>query len=155
MTYKVLVVEDSSFFQQRLKQIINEHPDLEVCGIADNGHRAIEMAMELKPDVISMDYEMPFMDGVTAIKAIMAENPVPIIMFSSLTYEGARITLDAMEAGAVDFIPKNFAEVSRNSDKLKTKLQNTLLSFVKGPSVKLRPLRLDVTFAPPPKKREP
>lgn len=131
MTYKVLVVDDSSFFQVRLKEIINEHPELSVVGVASNGHEAIEKAQQLQPDIISMDYEMPFLDGVSAVRAIMEERPVPIVMFSSMTYEGARITLDALEAGAVDFIPKNFAEVSRKSAALKKKLQDTLVGFAR------------------------
>lgn len=129
MPYKVLIVDDSSFFQHRLKEIINESPELEVIGIASNGKEAIEKAAQLNPDIISMDYEMPYLDGVSAIRAIMAEHPVPIVMFSSMTYEGATITLEALDAGAVDFIPKNFAEVSRNSAALKKKLHEKLITF--------------------------
>ncbi|WP_019605923.1 protein-glutamate methylesterase/protein-glutamine glutaminase [Teredinibacter turnerae] len=129
MAYKVLIVDDSSFFQHRLKEIIGEHPDLEVVGIASNGREAIDKAQELEPDIISMDYEMPYLDGVSAVRAIMAERPVPIVMFSSMTYEGATITLEALDAGAVDFIPKNFAEVSRNSAILKKKLHEKLIGF--------------------------
>jgi two-component system chemotaxis response regulator CheB len=131
VAYKVLVVDDSSFFQTRLKEMINEHPELEVVGVAANGQQAIEMADQLQPDIISMDYEMPQVDGVSAVRAIMAKRPVPIVMFSSMTYEGARVTLDALDAGAVDFIPKNFAEVSRNSTPLKRKLHETLLAFAR------------------------
>lgn len=136
MTYTVLIVDDSSFFQVRLKEIINEHPELSVCGVAANGREAIDLANRLKPDVISMDYEMPLMDGVSAVREILATRQVPIIMFSSMTYEGARITLDALAAGAVDFIPKNFADVSRNSDHLKKKLHETLLTFARKARVK-------------------
>lgn len=131
MAYRVLIVDDSNFFQVRLKEIINEHPELTVVGIAANGREAVEMARELAPDIISMDYEMPYMDGVSAIKLILDERRVPIVMFSSLTYEGAKTTLDALAAGAVDFIPKNFAEVSRNSAELKRKLHETLLTFAR------------------------
>lgn len=131
MVYKVLIVDDSSFFQVRLKEIVNEHPELEVVGLAANGQEAVILAKQLKPDIISMDYEMPYMDGVTAVKLILAEQKVPIVMFSSLTYEGAKVTLDALAAGAVDFIPKNFAEVSKNSVNLKRKLHDTLLTFAK------------------------
>ncbi len=129
MPYTVLVVDDSSFFQHRLKEIINEHQDLKVVGIAANGQEAIDMASQLKPDIISMDYEMPFLDGVSAVRAIMAERPIPIVMFSSMTYEGAAITLEALDAGAVDFIPKNFAEVSNNSAQLKSRLHEKLIEF--------------------------
>jgi two-component system chemotaxis response regulator CheB len=131
LAYKVLVVDDSSFFQIRLKEIIDNHPDLTVVGVAANGQEAIDMARKLLPDVISMDYEMPFLDGVSAVRAILAERAVPIIMFSSLTYEGARITLEALEAGAVDFLPKNFADVSQRSDRLTRKLQESLLFYAR------------------------
>lgn len=129
MPVRVLVVDDSQFFQSRLKEMINQHPDMQVVGIASNGREAVDKAAELKPDIITMDFEMPVMDGVTAIKLIMANRPVPILMFSSLTYEGARITLDALAAGAMDFIPKDFAEVSRNSAGLKARLHERLLTL--------------------------
>ena len=129
MPLRVLIVDDSNFFQLRLKEIIGQHPDLQVVGIASNGREAVEKATELRPDIITMDFEMPVMDGVTAVKHIMANRPVPILMFSSLTYEGARITLDALAAGAMDFIPKDFAEVSRNSSALKEKLHERLLTL--------------------------
>ncbi|HAC29018.1 MAG TPA: chemotaxis response regulator protein-glutamate methylesterase, partial [Marinobacter hydrocarbonoclasticus] len=63
----------------------------------------VELAEKLRPDVITMDYEMPVMDGISAVREIMRKHPTPVLMFSSLTYEGARVTLDALEAGAVDF----------------------------------------------------
>ncbi|SMF36609.1 two-component system, chemotaxis family, response regulator CheB [Alteromonadaceae bacterium Bs31] len=129
MPYKVLIVDDSSFFQHRLKEIIGENPELDVVGIAANGQEAIDMAARLQPDIISMDYEMPLLNGVSAVRAIMAERPVPIVMFSSMTYEGAAITLEALDAGAVDFIPKNFAEVSNNSAQLRKRLQEKLIEF--------------------------
>ncbi|WP_317931708.1 chemotaxis response regulator protein-glutamate methylesterase [Halioxenophilus sp. WMMB6] len=131
MPINVLVVDDSNFFQHRLAEIIEDHPDLHVIGVASNGREAVEMARSKDPDVITMDYEMPLMDGVSAVRAIMASKPVPILMLSSLTYEGARITLDALEAGAVDFLPKNFAEVSRKSPQLKQKLHERLLAIAK------------------------
>ncbi|WP_150629202.1 protein-glutamate methylesterase/protein-glutamine glutaminase, partial [Pseudomonas fluorescens] len=76
----------------------------------------------LKPDVITMDYEMPMMDGITAVRHIMQRCPTPVLMFSSLTHEGARVTLDALDAGAVDFLPKNFEDISRNPEKVKQML---------------------------------
>lgn len=137
MPYRVLIVDDSTFFQTRLKEIIGEHPDLEVAGVASNGQEAIEKDQSLKPDVISMDYEMPMVDGITAVRSILANRSVPIVMFSSMTYEGARITLEALEAGAVDFIPKNFAEVSKDSAVLKKRLHDRLITFARNakPSV--------------------
>ncbi|WP_062066983.1 protein-glutamate methylesterase/protein-glutamine glutaminase [Cellvibrio sp. OA-2007] len=139
MPVRVLVVDDSNFFQHRLKDIINEHPDLKVIGIASNGREAVEKAEQLKPDIITMDFEMPVMDGVTAIKLIMASRKVPILMFSSLTYEGAKVTLDALAAGALDFIPKDFAEVSRSSASLKKKLHERLITLA-GVSGRVSPV---------------
>ena len=129
MPVKVLIVDDSNFFQHRLKDIISEHPELHVVGIASNGLQAVELAEELKPDVITMDFEMPVMDGVTAVKHILAKRRIPILMFSSLTYEGARITLDALAAGAADFLAKDFAEVTRNPQQLKRKLHDRILAL--------------------------
>lgn len=129
MPVRVLIVDDSHFFQTRLKEIIGQNANLQVIGVASNGREGVEKAKQLKPDIITMDFEMPVMDGVTAVRHIMADNPTPILMFSSLTYEGARITLDALAAGALDFIPKDFAEVSRNSIGLTQKLHERLLTL--------------------------
>lgn len=131
MTFKVLVVDDSNFFLQRLKEMINQHPQLEVVAVANNGRDAVDKVAKLKPDVVTMDFEMPVLDGVSAVRQIMSATPVPILMFSSLTYEGARVTLDALEAGAVDFMLKDFSEVSRGSAALKAKLHENLLSIAK------------------------
>ncbi|MCP8898344.1 protein-glutamate methylesterase/protein-glutamine glutaminase [Gilvimarinus xylanilyticus] len=131
MPVRVLIVDDSHFFQTRLKDIISQNPSLKVIGVASNGQEGVQKARELKPDIITMDFEMPVMDGVTAVRQIMADNPTPILMFSSLTYEGARITLDALDAGALDFIPKDFAEVSRNAIGLTQKLHERLLSLAR------------------------
>jgi len=78
-----------------------------------------------------MDYEMPVMDGVTAIRIIMAECPTSILMFSSLTYEGARVTLDALEAGAVDFLPKNFEDIARDTGRMQDELKKRILDIGK------------------------
>jgi len=122
MTVSVLIVDDSSFFRRRLTQMIDECPGLKVVGAASNGREGVAKALALKPDVITMDYEMPIMDGISAVREIMAKQPTPILMFSSLTYEGARVTLDSLDAGAVDYLPKNFDDISRNSQELKQKL---------------------------------
>lgn len=127
MTVTVLIVDDSGFFRRRLAEMINATAGLKVIGTAANGAEAIEQTIKLKPDVITMDYEMPVMDGITAVKQIMRQSPTPILMFSSLTYEGARVTLDSLEAGAVDFLPKNFEDISKNSSVLKKTLADRIL----------------------------
>ena len=119
MVVKVLVVDDSGFFRRRVSEILSADPTIKVIGTATNGKEAIDQALALKPDVITMDYEMPMMDGITAVRHIMQRCPTPVLMFSSLTHEGARVTLDALDAGAVDFLPKNFEDISRNPDKVK------------------------------------
>ncbi|MBH3401105.1 chemotaxis response regulator protein-glutamate methylesterase [Pseudomonas fluorescens] len=122
MAVKVLVVDDSGFFRRRVSEILSADPTIQVVGTATNGKEAIDQAIALKPDVITMDYEMPMMDGITAVRHIMQRCPTPVLMFSSLTHEGARVTLDALDAGAVDFLPKNFEDISRNPDKVKQML---------------------------------
>ena len=113
MAFKVLVVDDSTFYRRRVREILDEDRELEVVGEAKNGEEALDMLMKLSPDVVTMDVEMPVMDGISAVKAIMQKRPVPILMFSSLTHEGAQATLDALEAGALDFLPKKFEEISK------------------------------------------
>ena len=119
MATRVLVVDDSGFFRRRVKEILEEDPLLTVVGDAANGQEAIDRALELKPDVITMDIEMPVMDGIKATQKIMETNPTPIIMFSSLTTEGAKATLEALEAGALDFLPKRFEDISQDRDEAK------------------------------------
>lgn len=114
MSIKVLVVDDSSFFRRRVSEIINADPLLEVVGTAANGKEAIEQVRRLRPQVVTMDIEMPQMNGIDAVREIMRTNPVPVLMFSSLTYEGARSTLEALEAGAADFLPKRFEDIAND-----------------------------------------
>lgn len=132
MTVTVLIVDDSSFFRRRLTEMIDQCPGLRVVGTASNGREGVAKAIELKPDVITMDYEMPIMDGISAVREIMAKQPTPILMFSSLTYEGARVTFDSLEAGAVDYLPKNFDEISRNALELKNKLAERINMVAKA-----------------------
>ncbi len=114
MSIRVLIVDDSSFFRRRLTEIIEADVELTVAGTANNGREAVEKALELKPDVITMDVEMPLMDGIQAVREILKQQRVPILMFSSLTHSGAKATLDALEAGAVDFLPKKFEDIARD-----------------------------------------
>jgi two-component system chemotaxis response regulator CheB len=127
MTVSVLVVDDSGFFRKRLTEILTGSGQIKVVGAATNGREGVELAQRLRPDVITMDYEMPVMDGISAVREIMQKHPVPVLMFSSLTYEGARVTLDALEAGAVDFLPKNFEEIARDTSQLQKILIDRIL----------------------------
>lgn len=127
MTVSVLVVDDSGFFRKRLTEILTASGQIKVVGAATNGREGVELATRLRPDVITMDYEMPVMDGISAVREIMRSSPTPVLMFSSLTYEGARVTLDALEAGAVDFLPKNFEEIARDTSELQKILIQRIL----------------------------
>ncbi|MFK3863485.1 protein-glutamate methylesterase/protein-glutamine glutaminase [Pseudoalteromonas rhizosphaerae] len=124
MAVKVLVVDDSSFFRRRVSEILEQDKDIEVIGFAVNGREAVDKTNQLRPDVITMDVEMPVLDGISAVKEIMASNPTPILMFSSLTRDGATATLDALDAGALDFLPKKFEDIARNNEDAIKLLQN-------------------------------
>ncbi|MCG7489537.1 chemotaxis response regulator protein-glutamate methylesterase [Vibrio sp. Of14-4] len=139
MAIKVLVVDDSSFFRRRVSEIINSEPRLEVMDVATNGKEAVDKALRLKPDVITMDIEMPVMDGITAVREIMAKGPIPILMFSSLTHDGAKATLDALDAGALDFLPKKFEDIARNRDDAVSLLQQRVIEISSRRSSMRRP----------------
>ena len=132
MTVSVLVVDDSGFFRKRLTEILNASTNIRVVGAASNGKEGVELAERLRPDVITMDYEMPVMNGISAVKEIMKRCPAPVLMFSSLTYEGARVTLDALEAGAVDFLPKNFEDIARDGSELQRILRERILDVARS-----------------------
>jgi two-component system chemotaxis response regulator CheB len=124
---RVLIVDDSAFFRHRISDMLVRNPEIEVVGTANNGYEGLQQARSLKPDVITMDVEMPVMDGITAVKRIMAEVPTPIIMFSSLTHEGAKATLDALDAGAVDFLPKQLATGTQEQETMERMLARRAL----------------------------
>jgi two-component system chemotaxis response regulator CheB len=135
MPIRVLVVDDSSFFRRRVSEIINSDSRMQVIDVAINGREAVEKARALKPDVITMDIEMPVLDGISAVRKIMAENPIPILMFSSLTHEGAKATLDALDAGAMDFLPKKFEDIARNRDEAVSLLQQRVIEISRRKSM--------------------
>ncbi len=130
---RVLVVDDSGFFRRRIVEILEADSRIEVIGSAANGKEAIEQVARLKPDVVTMDIEMPVMDGITAVRHIMAANPLPVLMFSSLTHEGAQATLDALEAGAVDFLPKRFEDIAKDREQAGQLLRNRILAVAVRP----------------------
>lgn len=119
MAVRALVVDDSSFFRKRVSEILGSDGHIEVVGTAVDGADALVKVEKLKPDVITMDIEMPVMDGITAVRKIMASYPTPILMFSSLTVSGAQATLDALDAGALDFLSKNFKDLSHDANEVK------------------------------------
>jgi len=136
---KVLVVDDSAFMRKAITSMLQEDPEIKVIGTARDGLEAVQMVQEFRPDIVTMDVEMPRMDGITALKEIMNKFPVPVIMVSSLTTEGAKITLEALELGAVDFIPKNLAELSVNIIKIKGMLIDKIKTIGRRGIVKRKP----------------
>ncbi|MFI0459602.1 MAG: response regulator, partial [Candidatus Thiodiazotropha endolucinida] len=119
---KVLIVDDSAFFRNRITAALSQADDIEIVGIAADGKEAIERTRQLKPDVITMDVEMPVVDGISAVRKIMAETPTRILMFSALTKEGAKETLDALDAGAMDFLPKDMSNLGSGVEEANKQL---------------------------------
>ncbi len=103
---RVLVVDDSPFFRRAIARILEKDPEIKVIGFAKDGEEAVQKVLELSPDVVTLDIEMPKKNGLEALKEIMEKKPTPVIMVSALTKEGAEATIKALELGALDFIPK-------------------------------------------------
>jgi two-component system chemotaxis response regulator CheB len=118
---KVLIVDDAAFMRKAIGEVLGRDPDIEVVGTARNGLEGLEAIKTLAPDVITLDIDMPVMDGLTSIRHIMIESPVPIVVLSSLFTDGA-ITFDALRLGVVDFIPKPSGAVSTDIEKSQTQL---------------------------------
>ncbi len=150
MPVNVLVVDDSAFFRQRVTGILNSDSRINVIGTAENGQTAVAKTIELKPDVITMDYEMPVMNGVAALSEIMERCPTPVLMFSSLTQKGARITLEALEAGAVDFLPKSYERMNPGQGGLEKALIERVLAVARTRQARVVPgSALNTTQAKP------
>ena len=139
---KVLVVDDSTLVRKIVTDSLESDPQIKVIGHADNGETAVKLVKELDPDVVTMDIEMPVMDGLTALRSIIATNPKPVIMLSVFTQHGAEETFKALEYGAVDFIPKPSSMVSLTlndiGELLRTKVKSVCQSKVEGSDVPLR-----------------
>lgn len=106
MPIKVLVVDDSALIRSLLKEIIEQDPGLKLVGLAPDAFAARDLVKQFSPDVITLDIEMPRMDGLTFLEKLMAARPTPVVMISSLTESGSEATFRAMELGAVDFVAK-------------------------------------------------
>lgn len=102
----ILIVDDSAFMRNILTDILKTDKNIRVVGQARNGKEALEKIPDLKPDLITLDIEMPIMDGILTLEKIVEKYNIPVVMISSLTVEGANSTVEALEKGAVDFIPK-------------------------------------------------
>ncbi len=119
---RVLIVDDSAFMRKVLQGIIAADPQLEVCGEARDGRDAVTQNEVLKPDVITMDINMPHMDGLQATEIIMSSNPRPILVVSSESREGAEVTLKSLELGAIDFVAKPSGGIDLDMNSVKEEL---------------------------------
>ncbi|ACV24460.1 protein-glutamate methylesterase/protein-glutamine glutaminase [Methanocaldococcus fervens] len=136
---RVLVVDDSAFMRKVISDILNSDPEIEVVGTAKDGVEAVELTQKLKPDVITMDVEMPRMNGLEAVKKIMEIQPTPIVMLSALTREGSKTTFEALESGAVDFIPKPSGSISLDIRKIGEEIIKKVKEAAKAKVVKKIP----------------
>ncbi|GLH70260.1 chemotaxis response regulator protein-glutamate methylesterase [Geothrix rubra] len=139
MTVRILVVDDSPFMRKSLQKMLEEAPDLKVVATARDGIDALEKLEEHKPDLVTLDIEMPRMDGLTCLRKIMATHPLPVLMVSSLTQEGAQATLDALSLGALDFIPKESSFATMSIMQIQQDLQEKVRRLAASPRFHPRP----------------
>src|SRR3712207_1791140 len=117
MKTKVLIVDDSALIRAVMKEIVNSQPDMEVVGLAPDPLIARELIKQTNPDVLTLDVEMPRMDGLDFLERLMRLRPMPVVMVSSLTERGSEITLRALELGAVDFVTKPKLSIQRSEER--------------------------------------
>lgn len=149
---RVLVVDDSSFMRFAIKSILDRDPEIEVAAVAVDGVEGVEKAIVLKPDVITMDVEMPRLDGISALRQVMAKAPTKVLMVSTLTNEGARATFDALEAGAVDYIPKNVTDSADAQQVFKEELLRKVKAAGRSFAVRKPPVPGGRSAPPPPSR---
>ena len=121
---KVLVVDDSALVRQLLSQGLGQDPGIEVVGTASDPYMARDRIMQLRPDVMTLDVEMPRMDGVAFLRRLMPQHPLPVSMVSSLTEQGKKTTIEALEAGAVDFVAKPRASMASGLNTMLDELRS-------------------------------
>jgi two-component system, chemotaxis family, protein-glutamate methylesterase/glutaminase len=135
---KVLIIDDSAFMRKSLTMMLESDREIRVVATARDGNDGIEKINKLKPDIITLDIEMPGMDGLTALKVIMEQMPVPVLMVSSLTTESAQATMQAFDLGAVDFISKDLASLSTNIKNIKGELIDKIKQIARSRLVQTR-----------------
>jgi len=145
---RVLVVDDSAFVRQALSRMLGAAPDIEVVGTAVDGKDGWEKAVDLRPDVITLDIKMPRMDGLEALRRIMADCPTAVLLLSSQTKEGAEVTLRGLELGAMDFVDKSSVQGHMNLLSLAEELKAKVRALASVPRDRLHPAVL-VREAPP------
>ena len=115
---RALIVDDSAFMRKIIGDILEADPQIEVVGKARDGDEAIRKIKELSPDLVTLDVEMPGKNGLEVLREIMEQNPLPVIMVSNLTKRGADVTMQALDAGAVDFVTKPSGSISLDMEKI-------------------------------------
>ncbi len=143
----VLVVDDSAFMRKAVSTMLDKDSEIQVVGVARNGEECLQKIRELNPHVVTLDIEMPIMDGLTALRHIMMELPRPVLMVSSLTTEGAEATLKAMDLGALDFIPKKLSKVSLDIVKIEDELRHKVKAVAKRKPKFSRPRKKTKTWS--------
>lgn len=133
---RVLVVDDSAFMRRAISRMLRTAPDIQVVDTACNGREAVAKAAELRPDLITLDIEMPEMDGLTALRQIMARTPTPVLMLSSLTTEGSHAALRALSLGAADFLAKDTSQISMTIDRMEAELVDKVRAIVGSRSLR-------------------
>ncbi len=134
----IIVVDDSAFMRKSISIMLESDEQIKVIATAKDGEEGFNLVKQYRPDLVTMDIEMPKMDGITALQKIMKECPVPVLMISSLTTEGAEATLKALEYGAVDFIPKELSYVNINIIKIKEELIKKIKEITRHNNLKQR-----------------
>ncbi len=130
---RVLVVDDSAFVRQAMVRMLSSAPDIEVVGTAVDGKDGLEKALALRPDVVTLDIKMPRMGGLEALRRIMTECPVPVLLLSSLTSEGGEVTLRGLELGALDFVDKSSVRGHMNLLELAEELKEKVRALARVP----------------------
>jgi len=132
---RVLIVDDSALVRRILSEVLGADPAIEVVGTASDAYVAREKIKQLNPDVLTLDVEMPKMDGVTFLRNLMRLRPMPVVMVSSLTEHGAEVTLDALAVGAVDYLPKPKIDVAATltdyAEELRAKIRSAAAARVR------------------------
>jgi len=132
LAVRVLIVDDSATARAVVKEVLESDKDIEVVGVAQDAYIARDKIVELRPDVICLDVEMPRMDGITFLKKLMTYMPTPVVMISSLTQKGAMTTLEALEAGAVDFVAKPHSNIYDGIDEIREEIVSKVKSAAKA-----------------------
>jgi len=142
---RVLVVEDSPFMRNALARRIASDSRFEVVDTAENGQEGVEKALRIKPDVVTLDVEMPVMNGLEALKQIVSRSSIPVVMLSAVTLAGAKVTMEALEIGAIDFIPK-----AQGAERVHETLLAAANANVKQSAARAKPIRMPPVQSSPP-----